>query len=117
MGRVLAAALICIPGPRRLKARRGTCDTSTLLQPAAEHARGVSQWDSVLLDAVDRRAVYLSEGLGHAFCALEDRTTAHYLCSAAYNPSAEHGIHPLDQGVGLDLPDGIEPLLSPKDAA
>ena len=44
------------------------------------------QWDSVLLDAVDRRAVYLSEGLGHAFCALEDGTTAHYLCSAAYNP-------------------------------
>ena len=45
------------------------------------------QWDSVLLDAVDRRAVYLSEGLGHAFCALEDDTTAQYLCSAAYNPS------------------------------
>ena len=74
------------------------------------------QWDSVLLDAVDRRAVYLSEGLGHAFCALEDGTTAHYLCSAAYNPTAEHGIHPLDAGVGLRLPDGIEPLLSPKDA-
>ncbi|MGO4601108.1 dTDP-4-dehydrorhamnose 3,5-epimerase family protein [Terrabacter sp. 2YAF2] len=75
------------------------------------------QWDSVLLDAVDRRAVYLSEGLGHAFCALEDDTTAHYLCSAAYNPGAEHGIHPLDPTVGLRLPDGIEPLLSPKDAA
>jgi len=75
------------------------------------------QWDSVLLDAVDRRAVYLSEGLGHAFCALEDGTTAHYLCSAAYNPSAEHGIHPLDPTVGLRLPDGLEPLLSPKDSA
>ena len=34
------------------------------------------QWDSVLLDTVDRRAVYLGEGLGHAFCALEDGTTA-----------------------------------------
>ena len=75
------------------------------------------QWDSVLLDAVDRRAVYLSEGLGHAFCALEDGTTAHYLCSAAYNPEAEHGINPLDPAVGLMLPDGIEPLLSPKDSA
>ena len=75
------------------------------------------QWDSVLLDAVGRRAVYLSEGLGHAFCALEDGTTAHYLCSAAYNPGAEHGIHPLDPTVGLRLPDGIEPLLSPKDSA
>lgn len=75
------------------------------------------EWDSVLLDAVDRRAVYLSEGLGHALFALEDDTTAHYLCSAAYNPQREHGINPLDPTVGLTLPDGVEPLLSPKDAA
>jgi dTDP-4-dehydrorhamnose 3,5-epimerase len=75
------------------------------------------QWESVLLDSVDRRAVYLAEGLGHALCALEDGTTAHYLCSAAYNPSAEHGINPLDPDVALRLPDGLDPLLSPKDAA
>ena len=74
------------------------------------------QWDSVLLDAVDRRAVYLAEGLGHAFCALEDGTTAHYLCSSVYNPGAEHGVNPLDPEIGLALPDGLEPLLSPKDA-
>ncbi len=75
------------------------------------------QWEAVHLDPVDRRAVWLSEGLGHAFCALEDDTTAMYLCSATYTPSGEHGIHPLDPEVGLELPDGIEPLLSPKDAA
>jgi dTDP-4-dehydrorhamnose 3,5-epimerase len=75
------------------------------------------RWTSVLLDTVDRRAVYLSEGLGHAFVALEDDTTAMYLCTAAYNPSGEHGINPLDPEVGLEFPDGIEPLLSPKDAA
>jgi dTDP-4-dehydrorhamnose 3,5-epimerase len=75
------------------------------------------QWDSVLLDTRDRRAVYLAEGLGHAFVALEDDTTAMYLCSAAYNPEREHGVHPLDPQVGLRLPDGIEPLLSPKDEA
>lgn len=75
------------------------------------------QWEAVLLDARDRRSVHLSEGLGHAFCALEEGTTAMYLCSAAYNPTGEHGIHPLDPEVGLELPDGVEPLLSPKDAA
>ena len=32
------------------------------------------QWDAVRLDDVDRRAVYLSEGLGHAF--MSSRTTA-----------------------------------------
>ena len=75
------------------------------------------QWDSVLLDTKDRRAVYLSEGLGHAFAALEDDTTAMYLCSAAYNPEREHGVHPLDPQIGLVFPEGIEPLLSPKDEA
>ncbi len=75
------------------------------------------QWDSVVLDAVDRRAVYLAEGLGHAFCALEDNTTSFYLCSSTYNPSAEHGVHPLDPEIGLAIPPGIDPLLSPKDEA
>ena len=75
------------------------------------------RWEAVPLDAVDRRAVYLSEGLGHAFCALEDDTTAMYLCTATYNPTAEHGIHPLDPEVGLVLPDGVVPLLSAKDEA
>lgn len=75
------------------------------------------RWEAVTLDATDRRAIYLSEGLGHAFCALEDGTTAMYLCSAAYNPTGEHGIQPLDPAIGLAMPDGVEPLLSPKDAA
>ena len=76
------------------------------------------QWDSVLLDTVDRRAVYLPEGMGHAFAALEDDTTAMYLVTAPYSPSREHGIHPLDPELGLVLPDGmVDPLLSPKDQA
>ena len=49
--------------------------------------------------------------------ALEDDTTAMYLCTAAYNPGREHGIHPLDAEVGLVFPEGLQPLLSPKDAA
>src|ERR1700704_1671199 len=40
------------------------------------------QWDSVLLDDKDRRSVYVSEGLGHGFLALEDNSTVMYLCSA-----------------------------------
>ncbi|ACZ31575.1 dTDP-4-dehydrorhamnose 3,5-epimerase [Xylanimonas cellulosilytica DSM 15894] len=81
------------------------------------------QWDSVLLDDVDRRAIYLSEGLGHAFCSLEDGSTVTYLCSAPYAPGREHGIHPLDPEIGIVWPttgrDGspLAPLLSDKDAA
>ena len=73
------------------------------------------EWDSLLLDGVDRRAVYISEGLGHCFLALEDDTTVMYLCSATYNPKREHGIHPLDRDIALEFPPGVEPLLSPKD--
>lgn len=73
------------------------------------------QWRAVRIDAVDRRSVYLSEGLGHALVSLEDGSTAHYLCSATYDPQREHGIHPLDPQIGIELPDGLTPLLSPKD--
>ena len=80
---------------------------------------GVS--DAVQLDEVDRRGVYLSEGLGHAFLALTDDANVTYLCSTPYSPGREHGVHPLDPE--LDLlslplwPSGVEPLLSDKDAA
>ncbi|KRC60481.1 dTDP-4-dehydrorhamnose 3,5-epimerase [Agromyces sp. Root81] len=73
-------------------------------------------WDSVRLDAVDRRAVYVSEGLGHAFLALEDETVVTYLVSDVYNPTAEHAIDPLDPSIGFDLPIPVDELLiSPKD--
>jgi dTDP-4-dehydrorhamnose 3,5-epimerase len=74
------------------------------------------QWDSVLLDDVDRRAIYLSEGLGHAFVALTDDAVVSYLVTDTYNPTAEHGIDPLDPQIGLVFPpEAGEPLLSPKD--
>jgi dTDP-4-dehydrorhamnose 3,5-epimerase len=74
------------------------------------------QWDSVLLDDVDRKAIYLSEGLGHAFVALTEDATVSYLVSDTYNASREHGINPLDPEVGLVFPpEAGELLLSPKD--
>lgn len=75
------------------------------------------RWDSVLLDDVDRRAVYIPEGLGHAFLALGDGSVVAYLCSTGYSPGAEHGVHPLDPEIGIDWPTDVAPLLSPKDAA
>ncbi|MGW6131525.1 dTDP-4-dehydrorhamnose 3,5-epimerase family protein [Cellulomonas sp. NPDC055163] len=62
-------------------------------------------WDAVLLDDVDRRAVYLSEGLGHAFVSLEDGSTVVYLCSSGYSPGREHGVHPMDPQLALAWPE------------
>ena len=71
----------------------------------------VGQWDSVLLDDVDRKAVYIGEGLGHCFVALTDNATVSYLVSDTYNASREHGINPLDPEVGLVFPEAAGPLL------
>lgn len=74
------------------------------------------QWDSVLLDDVDHRAIYIAEGLGHCFVALTEDATVSYLVSAPYNAEREHGINPLDPAVGLDFPiESDALLLSPKD--
>ncbi|MEO7545276.1 MAG: dTDP-4-dehydrorhamnose 3,5-epimerase [Terrimesophilobacter sp.] len=74
------------------------------------------EWESVMLDTVDRKAVYLAEGLGHAFVALSDEATINYLVSDIYRPDREHGINPLDAQIGLKLPEDVgELLLSPRD--
>jgi dTDP-4-dehydrorhamnose 3,5-epimerase len=74
------------------------------------------KWEGVLLDDVDRKAVYLGEGLGHAFVSLRDNTVVNYLVSDVYNPEREHGIDPLDPTIGLVFPaEAGEPILSSKD--
>lgn len=61
-------------------------------------------WDSVVLDDVARRSVYLSEGLAHGFLALQDDSTIMYLCSAPYTPEREHAIAADDPAIGIDWP-------------
>jgi dTDP-4-dehydrorhamnose 3,5-epimerase len=78
---------------------------------------GFGRWQAVRLDDQTRRAVYICEGLGHAFAALSDQATVLYLCSTPYAPGREHGVHPLDRAIGIAWPTDIEPVLSDKDAA
>lgn len=75
------------------------------------------RWEAIRLDSSEYRAVYLAEGLGHAFIAKTDNTVMSYLCSTGYNPSAEHGINPLDPDLALPWADELdgEPVLSEKD--
>ena len=76
-----------------------------------------SQWVAVRLDDADRRAVYIAEGLGHAFMALTDGATVTYLCSEVYSPTREHGVHPLDPQIGIEWPAELAPIISAKDDA
>jgi len=108
------------------QAKYVTCATGAVLDVVVDVRVGsptFGRWDAVLLDDVDRRAVYLGEGLGHAFLSLQDGSTVLYLCSAGYSPGHEHGVHPLDPEIGIDWPttarDGsaLTPQLSAKDTA
>jgi len=76
------------------------------------------RWDSVLLDDVAHRSTYLSEGLAHGFCALEEESTVMYLCSAPYAPAREHTIAATDPAIGIAWPLSPEQLIvSDRDAA
>lgn len=74
------------------------------------------RWDAVLLDARDRRSVYLAAGLAHGFVALQDNSTVMYLCSAEYDPQREHTICATDPAIGIDWPDDHPLVLSHRDA-
>ncbi len=73
--------------------------------------------ETVRLDSETHRTVYLAEGLGHGFCALTDGAVVAYHVSSEYNPSAEHGVDPLDPELGIAWPDAVPPILSEKDTA
>lgn len=108
------------------QAKYVTCVSGSVLDVVVDIRVGsptFGHWESVLLDDVDRRAVYLGEGLGHAFMSLADASTVAYLCSTPFAPAREHGVHPLDPAIGIQWPslaaDGspLTPALSDKDAA
>jgi dTDP-4-dehydrorhamnose 3,5-epimerase len=73
--------------------------------------------DSVLLDSDAPRAVYLAEGLGHAFVSLADGSSVTYLVSTGYAPDREFGINPMDRALDLPWPKDLEFELSAKDTA
>jgi dTDP-4-dehydrorhamnose 3,5-epimerase len=71
-------------------------------------------WAGTLLTDVDRKALYVGEGLGHGLCALSDEATVTYLCSALHDGSLERAMTPLDPDVRIAWPVPA-PVLSEKD--
>ena len=59
-------------------------------------------------------AVFIEEGLAHAFVALENHTVVTYYVSEKYNPEREKGINPFDKTLKVKWPD-LELILSEKD--
>jgi dTDP-4-dehydrorhamnose 3,5-epimerase len=102
------------------QAKYVTCASGAILDVVVDlrlGSPGFGRWEAVRLDDENRRALYVSEGLGHAFMALSDRATVLYLCSTGYAPGREHGVHPLDPAIGINWPTDMETILSAKDSA
>lgn len=102
------------------QAKYVTCFTGSVFDVLVDLRQGsptFGKWISVKIDASDQKVVFIPSGVGHAFMALENNSTFVYLCDQRYNPKNEFDIHPLDPTLAIGWPKGIEPLLSPKDAA
>ena len=108
------------------QAKYVTCPSGAVLDVVVDLRVGSATFgrhETVLLDDVDRAALYLSEGLGHGYMALQDGAVFAYLCSAPYAPGHEHGVSPMCPELAIDWPvqgrDGrpLTPLMSPKDLA
>jgi dTDP-4-dehydrorhamnose 3,5-epimerase len=74
-------------------------------------------WDMIVLDGRGASSVYVEEGLGHAFVALDDDTCVQYHLSELYRPQEVVTVHPLDPEIGLPLRLPGPPVLSDRDAA
>ena len=97
-----------------------TCVHGAILEVVVDLRVGsptFGRWEAVRLDDGNRRCLYLAEGLGRAFMALTDDARMIYQVSEPYAPRREHAVHPLDPDLGIRWPEGVEPILSEKDAA
>jgi dTDP-4-dehydrorhamnose 3,5-epimerase len=59
------------------------------------------KWIELELSGNAGKAVFISEGIGHGFLALEENTLVAYLVSTPFSPSEEFGINPFDEKIGI----------------
>jgi dTDP-4-dehydrorhamnose 3,5-epimerase len=59
------------------------------------------QWGSEVLSHENGKSAFISEGIGHAFLALEEGTVVNYLCTAEYDPAVDRTINPLDEYLAI----------------
>ena len=59
------------------------------------------KWIEVLLSGESGQAVFIGEGLGHAFLSMQDQTVVAYLTSSPFSSKDEFAINPLDPDIGI----------------
>lgn len=62
------------------------------------------KYDTVTLDDIARRAVFIPEGFGHMFVVTSDSATVHYLTTDIYRPERERTVNPRDTNLAIEFP-------------
>lgn len=73
------------------------------------------KWVGVYLSEENKRQFWVPPGLAHGFVVLSDTADFEYKCTDYYDPSDEGCLIWDDPAVGIEWPEGIEPILSAKD--
>ncbi len=76
-----------------------------------------AQWEAVELDEEQMRELYVPVGFAHGFCVVSDVADVLYKQTAYYDPAVERGIAWDDPDVAIRWPEGVEPIVSARDAA
>lgn len=75
------------------------------------------KWAGIELSASNKRMLWVPQGFGHGFLALEDGTDLLYKCTDFYSPDDERGIAWNDPTIGIDWPlKGSAPIISARDS-
>ncbi|QFU89747.1 dTDP-4-dehydrorhamnose 3,5-epimerase family protein [Amycolatopsis sp. YIM 10] len=101
------------------QAKLVTCVRGAALDVAVDLRAGsptFGQYEVTKQDEDSGVAVYLADGLGHAFLALTDDVCMNYLCSEAFVPGTMTVINALDPDIGIPWGLTERPTMSEKDA-
>ena len=74
------------------------------------------QWVGEILSAENKRQLWIPEGFAHGFVVLSETAEFLYKTTDYYAPAHERCILWSDATLGIKWPDGIQPILSAKDA-
>lgn len=75
------------------------------------------RWVGAVLDATERRMLWIPPGFAHGFYVLGESAEMEYFCTDVHAPEQEHAIVWNDARIGVRWPlvDGVELLLSDRD--
>ena len=83
------------------------CLSGEVFDVAVDLRRGSAtflQWHAEVLSESNHRTLIIPEGFAHGFQALADECEMLYFHTAAYDPTAEGGLHPHDPALAIAWP-------------